>query len=242
MRGQGSSGGLRADFSAWGSACGVLGVSAWGLCAIPVRGVCGGDHGVESVLPLPPPVLPQTSLGFTARGPLVSPRGAPRRAAPSGPARSPPPPGAAPSGSGRGAPASPPPLRPLPAPPGSVRPSRPSVPSGPVPPPPHGAPRAGVTEPHPRGSPPPRSRDGPRRLRGAISADLPRSADRGPPLRPRPGPEQLRAPPAPIAGAEPGPPPPPPTSGGTAGPFPRRGEGSSERPPVFGAGGELRWP
>lgn len=221
--------------------CSVLGVSARRLCASPVHGGWGRgrDRGVGSVLPLPPPALPQTPLGHHRTGtPHVAPR-CPAQSRPVGPGPIPAtPPGPPPPDlGGSSGPAAP--LRPLPAPPGSVRPS---VPSGPVPPPSHGAPRAGVTEPHSRGSPPPRSRDGPGRPRGALSAELPRSADRRPPPAPARGWSRAEPPPAPIAGAEPGPPPPPPTSGGAAGPRPRRGEGRSERPPVLGAGGELRWP
>lgn len=216
----------------------VHGVYARFQCAGSVGGITGSNRCSRCPHPFCPRLHSASPHGDPSCRPAVLRAEPPRRARPDPrhPPRPPPPdlggelrPHRLPSGL----------FQPRQAP--SVRPV-PSVPSGPVPPPPHGAPRAGVTEPHPRGSPPPRSRDGPRRLRGAISAELPRSADRGPPLRPRPGPEQLRASPAPIAGAEPGPPPPPPTSGGTAGPFPRRGEGSSERPPVFGAGGELRWP
>lgn len=197
--------GLCADSVLRGQCAASLG-SEHGVC---VRSQCTGaggggrDRGVGSVLPLPPPALPQTPLGHHRTGtPRVAPR-CPAQSRPVGPGPIPAtPPGPPPPDlGGSSGPAAP--LRPLPAPPGSVRPS---VPSGPVPPPSHGAPRAGVTEPHSRGSPPPRSRDGPGRPRGALSAELPRSADRRPPPAPARGWSRAEPPPRPSLEQSPDPP------------------------------------
>lgn len=123
--------GLCADSVLRGQCAASLG-SVHGVC---VRSQCtgagggGGIVGSDRCSRCPRPPYPRPHSATTGRGPLVSPRGAPRRAAPSGRARSPPPPRGRPLRIWAGAPAPPPPsgrFQPRRAP--SVRPSRP-VPS-----------------------------------------------------------------------------------------------------------------
>lgn len=216
------------------------GQSTASVCDPSARGLGGGEGswgriGVPAApaRPTPDPTRPPPDGDPSCR-PAVPRAEPPRRAGPD-PRH---PPGAAPSGSGRE-------LRPRRPPPAASSPAglRPSV-------------RPVRSRPAAVAWGPPGRRD-----RAALPGIAPTAEPRRPrppsrgtqrgaaperrsktPRRPRPGLEPRRAPPAPIAGAEPGPPPPPPTSGGAAGPRPRRGEGRSERPPVLGAGGELRWP
>lgn len=216
------------------------GQSTASVCDPSARGLGGGEGSwgrigapAAPARPTPDPTRPPPDGDPSCR-PAVPRAEPPRRAGPD-PRH---PPGAAPSGSGRELrPRRPPPAASSPA--GlrpSVRPVR-SRPAAVAWGPPGRRDRAALpgiaptAEPR-RPRPPSRGTQ-----RGAAPERRPKT-----PPRPRPGLEPRRAPPAPIAGAEPGPPPPPPTSGGAAGPRPRRGEGRSERPPVLGAGGELRWP
>lgn len=183
------------------------GQSTASVCDPSARGleVGGGIVGSDRCSRCPRPPYPRPHSATTGRGPLVSPRGAPRRAAPSGRARSPPPPRGRPLRIWAGAPAPPPPsgrFQPRRAP--SVRPSVRPVRSRPAAVawgPPGRRDRAALPGIAPTAEPrrprPP--------SRGTQRGAAPERRSKTP-RRPRPGLEPRRAPPRPSLEQSPDPP------------------------------------